>query len=210
MTRSDDPVSTNAAAPGGSQPESVDAAALPTPANEAAGPAPAEEDPAAMKEQLARFREERDDLVGSLQRLQADFENFRKRNARERAEDFARATALVLESLLPVLDAFERAFASEMDPSQNDVRRGFELIHKQLVDVLTQHGLSRIEALGQPFDPHLHQAVERLETSEVPEGTIVEELRSGYKVRDRVVRPAMVRVAVAPAGVAAGDSPKVN
>jgi molecular chaperone GrpE len=163
-----------------------------------------------MKEQLARFREERDDLVGSLQRLQADFENFRKRNARERAEDFARATALVLESLLPVLDAFERAFASEMDPSQNDVRRGFELIHKQLVDVLTQHGLSRIEALGQPFDPHLHQAVERLETSEVPEGTIVEELRSGYKVRDRVVRPAMVRVAVAPAGVAAGDSPKVN
>lgn len=210
MTRSDDPVSTNAAAPGASQPESVDAATPPTPANEAAGPAPAEEDPAAMKEQLARFREERDGLVGSLQRLQADFENFRKRNARERAEDFARATALVVESLLPVLDAFERAFASELDPSQNDVRRGFELIHKQLVDVLTQHGLSRIEALGQPFDPHLHHAVERLETSEVPEGTIVEELRSGYKVRDRVLRPAMVRVAVAPAGVAAGDSPKVN
>jgi molecular chaperone GrpE len=163
----------------------------------------------ALREQVAKQETEKADLRNALIRLQADFENYRKRIARERQEDGAKHTAHVVESLLPVLDAFERAFADDPGQTTPAAGRGFELIYRQLLEALKRLGVERIEAQGRHFDPHLHHAVERAETADVPEGTIVEELRAGYRLRQRVLRPAMVRVAVAPAPAAAntGKSP---
>jgi molecular chaperone GrpE len=160
-----------------------------------------------FSEQLARLDAEKSDLRNSLIRLQADFDNFRKRVARERQEDGIRHTAQVVESLLPVLDSFERAFAENTARDTAPALRGFELIYRQLLDMLARLGVERIEAQGQHFDARVHQAAERVETNEVPEGTVLAELRAGYRLRDRVLRFSMVRVAVAPAEAPASDLP---
>jgi len=154
----------------------------------------------AMMAQLAKLQAEKDDLYQTLVRRQADFENFRKRMERERQEDARRGAAILLESLLPVLDAFERALAGKADGGAEQYRVGFELIYKQLLDAMSRSGLERIAAKGQPFDPFVHQAVERVETSDAEEGTVLEELAAGYKFKGSVLRPSMVRVAAAPAG----------
>lgn len=154
---------------------------------------------AALKEQLAKLQAERDDLLRTLQRLQADFDNYRKRIQRERAEDGDRAAARVIEKLLPVLDGFDRALAAHQDPAWAEYRRGVELIQQQMLEALGRFKLARIPAAGERFDPHVHQAVERVETDEQPEGTVLAELAAGYRLGDRVLRPAMVRVAAAPA-----------
>jgi molecular chaperone GrpE len=159
---------------------------------------------------LEKLQAEKDELFQSLVRLQADFDNFRKRTARERREDAARHTAALVESLLPVLDAFERAFASEAAKAHEETRKGFELVYRQLTESLARHGLERIPALGQAFDPHVHEAVDRVETQDAPDGTVLEELSGGYRVRGRVVRPSMVRVAVAPAGASPAKDSLVN
>jgi molecular chaperone GrpE len=151
-----------------------------------------------LREQVAQLEVEKSKLRNALIRLQADFENFRKRISRERQEDGQRHTAAAVEALLPILDAFERAFANSGGGSPTAVLRGFELVHRQLSDALSRMGLERVEARGRHFDPLLHQAVEREETAQVEEGTVVEELRAGYRFRQRVLRPALVRVAVAP------------
>jgi len=175
--------------------------------------APGEEAPGgardALVSQLAKLQAEKDELYQTLVRRQADFENFRKRIERERQEDARRGAAILLESLLPVLDAFERALAGKVDGDKEQYRVGFELIYKQLLDSMTRSGLERIPAKGQPFDPFVHQAVERVETSEAEEGTVLEELAAGYKFRGSVLRPSMVRVAAAPAASAESD-PAVN
>lgn len=160
----------------------------------------------AMMAQLAKLQAEKDDLYQTLVRRQADFENFRKRIERERQEDVRRGAAIVMESLLPVLDAFERALAGKTDGSAEQYRVGFELIYKQLLDAMSRSGLERITALGQAFDPFVHQAVERVETSEAPEGTVLEELAAGYRFKGTVLRPSMVRVAVAPADATADSA----
>jgi molecular chaperone GrpE len=168
-----------------------------------AGEATGEETPEAIQDalmaQLGKLQAEKDDLYQTLVRRQADFENFRKRVERERQEDVKRGAAILLESLLPVLDAFERALAGKADGGAEQYRVGFELIYKQLLDAMTRCGLERIPAAGQKFDPFVHQAVERVETSEVEEGIVLEELAAGYKLKSIVLRPSMVRVAVAPA-----------
>jgi len=151
-----------------------------------------------LSEQVNNLKAEIENLKNTMVRRQADFENFRKRLERERAEDGARAVAQVAESLLPVLDAFERALAAHDDPAYEEYRKGFELIDRQLLDALARYGLQPIEAQGQPFDPHVHEAVERVESLEAAEGTVVAELQRGYRLRDRVLRPALVRVAVKP------------
>lgn len=160
---------------------------------------------AAVAEELARLQAEKEDLLGTLIRRQADFENYRKRVERERKEDVQRATALLVDALLPVLDAFERALGAHGDAGYEEYRKGFDLIYRQLLDGLARIGLERIEALGKPFDPHYHQAVERVESADHAEGTVLEELQHGYKLRDRVLRPTMVRVAVQPAEPTAPD-----
>jgi molecular chaperone GrpE len=172
-------------------------AAAPSPGAPAQLPAgPSAEE---LAEQVVRLKAELEDLKNTMIRRQADFENFRKRLERERAEDGRRAVALVAGALLPVLDAFERALAVHGDPAYEDYRKGFELIERQLRDALGRFGVEPIEAEGKAFDPHDHEAVERLEMSDVAEGTVVGVLQRGYRLRERVLRPAQVRVAVKPA-----------
>jgi molecular chaperone GrpE len=141
-----------------------------------------------------------DDLRQTLLRRQADFDNYRKRIEKERAEDNKRATARVVESLIPIIDGFEHALAAHREAEYESYRKGFELIYKQLLDNLSRLGVVRLEPVGQPFDPHVHQAMDRAETSNVADGTILEVFQPGYVFHGRVLRPAMVRVAVHPNG----------
>jgi molecular chaperone GrpE len=141
-----------------------------------------------------------DDLRQTLLRRQADFDNYRKRVEKERTEDHKRATARVVEGLIPVIDGFEHALAAHKEAEYESYRKGFELIYKQLLDNLARLGVVRVEPLGKPFDPHLHQAMDRAETTQVADGTILEVFQPGYVFHGRVLRPAMVRVAVHPGG----------
>ena len=145
---------------------------------------------------LAKAMAELDDLRQTLLRRQADFENYRKRIERERTEDSRRTTARVVEGLIPVVDSFEHALAAHREAEYESYRKGFELIHKQLLDYLAKLGVERVEPLGKPFDPHLHQALDRTETADHADGTILEVFQPGYVFYGRVLRPAMVRVAV--------------
>jgi molecular chaperone GrpE len=141
-----------------------------------------------------------EDMRQTLLRHQADFANYRKRAEKENREAAQRATARVIEGLIPVVDGFEHALAAHREAEYEGYRKGFELIYKQLLDHLTRLGAERIDPIGKPFDPHLHQAMERSETSEYPDGTILEVFQPGYLFHGRTLRPAMVRVAVHPAG----------
>ncbi len=163
-------------------------------------PPSTEDPPEGLRDQLERLRSEKNDLQRTLVRLQADFDNHRKRVDRERGIENARALGGAIEGLLPALDGFERALAAHNDPAYEDFRQGFDLIYRQLREALSRLGLERIEAIGQTFDPRVHQAVERVESSEHDDGAVIDEMQAGYRFRDRVLRPAMVRVAVHPAG----------
>ena len=174
------------------------------------GPAPALLDAAALADQLAAVQAEKEELRQTLVRRQADFENYRKRIERERLEEAQRSVARLIEGLLPVLDAFERALAAHDDPAYEDYRKGFELIYRQLRDALERQGLNRIEAEGKTFDPHLHHAVERVESEDYEDGEVLEVLQPGYRLRDKVLRPATVRVAVHPAEPAPEASEQIN
>jgi len=174
------------------------------------GPAPALLDAAALADQLAAVQAEKEELRQTLVRRQADFENYRKRIERERLEEAQRSVARLIEGLLPVLDAFERALAAHDDPAYEDYRKGFELIYRQLRDALERQGLNRIEAEGKTFDPHLHHAVERVESEDYEDGEVLEVLQPGYRLRDKVLRPATVRVAVHPAEPTSEASERVN
>jgi molecular chaperone GrpE len=129
-----------------------------------------------------------------MARLQAEFDNARKRAAREQQDykDFALADAI--KNLLPVVDSFDRALATNVDKT-DDFRAGVELIRKQLQDALEKLGLRPIPSKGEPFDPRLHEAIEMVDTDAVPDHHVVDELQRGYKLKDRLLRPAMVRVA---------------
>ncbi|HXN52483.1 MAG TPA: nucleotide exchange factor GrpE [Candidatus Acidoferrum sp.] len=153
-------------------------------------------DSAVADAEIARLAADLQDLRQTLLRRQADFENYRKRIEKERAEDSKRATARLVEALIPIVDGFEHALAAHREPAYDNYRKGFELIYKQLLDNLSKLGVERIEPLGQRFDPHLHQAMDRTETSEAEDGTILQVYQPGYVFHGRVLRPAMVRVAV--------------
>ena len=157
-------------------------------------------DSAKADAELAKMASELDELRQTLLRRQADFENYRKRIEKERTEDSKRATARVIEGLIPVIDGFEHALASHREAEYENFRKGFELIYKQLVDNVTRLGAERVDPLGKPFDPHLHQAMDRTETTEHEDGTILQVFQPGYAFHGRVLRPAMVRVAVHPSG----------
>jgi molecular chaperone GrpE len=156
--------------------------------------------------QLARLKAEKDELMQTLVRRQADFENYRKRIEREREEEHRRGVGRLIGELLPMLDAFDRALKAHDDPAYEEYRKGLEIIYRQLWDTLAKHGVERIAAEGATFDPHFHQAVERVETPDYPDGAIVEVLQDGYVFHGRVLRPSIVRVAVHTAG-ASGDRP---
>jgi molecular chaperone GrpE len=153
-------------------------------------------DSAATDAEVAKLATDLQDLRQTLLRRQADFENYRKRIEKERAEDSKRTIARVVEALIPALDSFEQALAAHREAEYENYRKGFELIYKQLLDNITKLGVERTEPLGKPFDPHLHQAMDRMETTEHEDGTIVQVFQPGYVLQSRVLRPAMVRVAV--------------
>jgi molecular chaperone GrpE len=148
--------------------------------------------------EMAKLTADLEALRQSMLRSQADFANYRKRIEKERVEDSKRATARVIEGLIPVIDGFEHALAAHREEAYAKHRKGFELIYKQLLDNLTRLGVERIDPLGKPFDPHLHEAMDRTETTEHADGLILQTFQPGYVFHGRVLRPAMVRVAVHP------------
>ena len=149
---------------------------------------------AATDTDLQKLKVERDTLLDRLARLQAEFENARKRAAREQQEFRDFATADAIKALLPAFDSFERALQSPAT-QLNEFRGGVELIYKQLQDALAKLGVRAVPAKGELFDPHVHEAIEMMETTEVPDHQVIDELQRGYKLKDRLLRPAMVRVA---------------
>jgi molecular chaperone GrpE len=155
--------------------------------------------------ELAKLATDLDDLRQTLLRRQADFDNYRKRIEKERAEDSKRATARVIEGLIPVLDGFEHALAAHREAEYENYLKGFELIYKQLLDNVTRLGAERVEPLGKMFDPHLHQAMDRAETADHEDGTILQVFQPGYLFHGRVLRPALVRVAVHPTAASKGN-----
>ncbi|MEP7119198.1 MAG: nucleotide exchange factor GrpE [Acidobacteriota bacterium] len=154
-------------------------------------------DPTVPDPALEAMQRERDELRDRLLRTAAEFENFRKRTERERREFADWATADLLGDVLTVLDDFERALAVQSPPEASAYRDGIELIHRQMLDLLKKRGVSAIAASGQDFDPALHQAVAHEEAPGARDGEILDELRRGYRLGDRLLRPAMVRVAKA-------------
>ena len=143
--------------------------------------------------ELQKVKQERDNLYDRLLRKQAEFENYKKRIERERSEFVQFASAELVKEQLNALDSFELAIRNAKADDQT--LRGFELIYKQLLDTMGRFGLKAIEVKGEKFDPNFHQAVATTPTDEVEENTIIEELRRGYLLNGRLLRPAMVNVA---------------
>ena len=140
------------------------------------------------------LEELKNEFDNRYKRLQADFDNFRRRTNQEKEQLSGFVKGNVLADLLPVLDNFERAVQSPAEGDAKTFLDGFVMIHQNLMATLQKHGLAPIEAVGQPFDPNLHQAIMRVETDEYPEDTVVEVLQTGYTVDCRCIRPAMVKV----------------
>ena len=153
--------------------------------------------PAAAPDALETLRQEKDALQDRLLRTAAEFDNYRKRMDRERADLSAFATADVLTELLPIVDNFERALQAPAPPEADVFRKGIELIHKQMLDLLRKRGVRPIESLGADFDPNFHQAVIHESSADHREGEVMQELQRGYMLGDRLLRPAMVKVAKA-------------
>ncbi len=143
------------------------------------------------------LQRERDELQDRLLRKTAEFDNYRKRTDKERRELSEWAAADLLTDLLAIVDDFERALSVEAPPEADAYRTGIELIHRQLAELLRKRGVTPLDSLGTDFDPHLHQAVAYEESPGAREGEIVGELRKGYRLGDRLLRPAFVRVAKA-------------
>lgn len=176
--------------------------------NTGVGEAPSEEQPtngaaAAATEDVEKLRAERDEFKDLLLRKTAEFENYRRRNEKERRELSEYANADLLSDILPLLDNLERALGSAADTRNSGdpgaalsaYRAGVELIRRQFLDLLKRKGVTPIEALGADFDPHFHQAVTREASDAHRDGEVMEELQRGYKLGDRLLRPAMVKVA---------------
>ena len=146
--------------------------------------------------ELEKLKAERDSLLDRLARAQAEFENARRRASKEQQDFRDYAAADAIKPLLPVLDSFERALQVKSEAA--DFRSGVELIYKQLQDALAKIGVKAIPAKGEPFDPHVHEAIEMVETTDAADHEVIEELQRGYKIKDRLLRPAMVKVAKNP------------
>ena len=155
---------------------------------EAAGQAPA-----GGQTEIDQLKAERDQLLDRLARMQAEFENARKRAEREKAEFRDHVTGSVVEQFLPVLDNFELALKSTGSAQQ--LRSGVSLIMKQMEEILQKMQVSAVPAVGESFDPRVHEALGAVERDDVPDQHVAEEIRRGYKIRERLLRPALVRVA---------------
>ncbi|MBV9301463.1 MAG: nucleotide exchange factor GrpE [Acidobacteriaceae bacterium] len=164
------------------------------PAGEASEQREASAEIAKLTAERDRLSREKAELQDLLQRRQAEFENFRRRAERERSELFEFATMDVVKTLLPILDDFERAL--KVESPDREYARGMELIYQRLFEALKKMGLEPISTEGALFNPHVHHAVEMVDTNEHPDQTILEEYQRGYNFKGRLVRPAMLKVAV--------------
>ncbi|OFW06028.1 MAG: nucleotide exchange factor GrpE [Acidobacteria bacterium RIFCSPLOWO2_02_FULL_68_18] len=177
------------------RPTAADQAVTDPPADAPREAAPADPAGSADAGAIDALERERDALQDRLLRLAAEFDNYRKRVDRDRRDQAEAAMAAALEDLLPIVDDLDRALET---PSGNDMevyRRGVELIHRQMTDLLRKRGVTPIEAVGADFDPRFHQAVMREVSAEHRDGEVMEELRRGYMLGGRLLRPAMVKVA---------------
>jgi molecular chaperone GrpE len=163
---------------------------------EAEGAADLPDELAAAYRQLLKEKKE---LFDRMVRKQAELENVRKRVEREKEDFLQHATMGLIRALLPTLDALERGLKHREDNVPEKYYAGMELIHRELLEVLKRAGLSPVESEGKAFDPHVHQAVETVETDQFEDQSVVEELQRGYKLKQRLLRPAIVKVSVAPA-----------
>ena len=150
----------------------------------------------ATESELQKLKEERDSLLDRLARMQAEFDNARKRASKEQQEFREYAVADAIKSLLPAMDSLERALQVKSDAAE--LRSGVELIYKQLQAALGKLSVNPIVSKGEPFDPRYHEAIEMVETRNAPDHQVIEELQRGYKFKDRLLRPAMVKVAKNP------------
>jgi len=140
------------------------------------------------------LKTERDEVKELLLRRQAEFDNFRKRTEKERSDYVQYAGMEIVREILPILDDFDRA--RKVEGGSPEYTKGVDLIYNHLCETLKKVGLEPIETKGQNFDPHLHQAVERVETKDSPDGTILSEFQRGYNFKGKLLRPSMVKVAV--------------
>jgi len=163
--------------------------------------------PVVSVEQFEALQKERQDLYDRLLRKQAEFDNFRKRTEKEKIESYDFAVANFILGLLPALDGLERGLSVTEGETVESYKKGIELILKQLRDQLAAAGVQPIRVTGKMFDPNFHQAVMREESAVLPENEIIEEMQRGYTFKDRLLRPSMVKVAVAPAQEAQGQLP---
>lgn len=170
----------------------ADAAAIPTERPEDAARAT---EPAGAQGSPADLEKERDAYRDQLLRARAEFDNFRKRMERERLQMAARATEDAVRDFLPIVDDLERALAADTGDVGSTFHQGVEMIHRQMVDMLRRRGVEPIEAVGEDFDPNIHEAVAYEPAAGRREGEIIGELRRGYRMGDRLLRPSMVRVA---------------
>jgi molecular chaperone GrpE len=149
---------------------------------------------AAAEGELEKLKAERDTLLERLARAQADFDNARKRASREQLEYREYALSDAIKALLPSLDSFDLAL-QHTNTDADEFRSGIELINKQLHDALAKLGLRPVPAKGETFDPHLHEAIEMVDTTDARDHEVLDELQRGYRLKDRLLRPSMVRVA---------------
>ncbi|MFD1772881.1 nucleotide exchange factor GrpE [Paenibacillus rhizophilus] len=148
-------------------------------------------------DEIKRLQELADDYQGRVLRVQADYDNFRRRTLKEKEELAQYATSKLVTELLPVLDNFERALATAPAGSDSDAfAKGVNMIFRQLDGVLKSEGLTPMESVGQPFNPEFHQAIMQVESDEYEEGIVTEEVQKGYLLKNKVLRPAMVKVSM--------------
>ena len=156
-------------------------------------PSELEEKVSILEERAALLEKERDEYLNDLKRVAADFENYRKRVARDQEGLVARAHERLVKELLPVLDDLERALEAAAQHEEGKLEEGVRLVHRELVEALAREGLVEVETDGQ-FDPHVHEALVSQPSEEEEDGSVIEVLQKGYRLGDRVLRPARVVV----------------
>jgi molecular chaperone GrpE len=190
----------DSAAPEAAEPAAPAELPIPEPAHDQGEGEAAVPGAAQLEKQLAALRAENENLNGQYMRLAADFDNFRKRQARDSDDLRVQIVCTTLSEILPVVDNFERA-RQQLDPQHEEAQalhRSYQGLYKQLVDVFKQLGVAPMRVEGEPFDPNLHEAVMREESHDHPEDVVVEELQRGYQLNGRVLRHALVKVSMGP------------
>ncbi|NMB42346.1 MAG: nucleotide exchange factor GrpE [Firmicutes bacterium] len=147
-----------------------------------------------LEQKIEKLEQEKEEMKNRMLRLQADFENFRRRVRSEKADLISYANFDLMQKLLPVVDNLERALSASQGGASEGIVEGLEMIRKSFLEIMAKEGVTPIESIGKPFDPNCHEAVFREENSDFPPGTVVEELQKGYMFNDKVLRVSMVKV----------------